>query len=681
MQADLNFIIGLYIVQGAVAIGLAWVFQHFAKRYGRAYLRHWSMAWFALAVFQFAAVASLGIAVSGGLVSGFRLIISGISQAAAYGFVVLLVLGAYEVAWGRWIASRTANWLVGSALAIGAFSALLFAFDPGAGDQRLIVRVGVRDLVTGVAFAWAAVMVWQSCEEHGGFGRRLVAASFGLYGLEQIHIAVMMVWRITQDVAPGYLQYLGLVDLLALFAIGIGTVIWLLEEEQARVARAGGEIERLAMEDALTGLANRQRLSFTLGRLVANAGTRDERLAVLLMDLDRFKVVNEAMGHSVGDKILREVANRLREAMRADDFVARLGGDEFTIIGRGIRGPHDALTVARKITEALRQPFNIDGNELTLTTSIGVSIFPDDASDAETLLRQADTAMYSAKRAGGSGCELFTTGMEQAAEEQLQLENELRRALANDELVVVYQPICTTEDQRIVGVEALVRWQHPSRGLLPPGVFLGAAESSGLMDAIDEQVIRAACSQVVDWNRRLDRRIFLAANISPGGMNWPGLAARIESLLRETGMPARQLELEITEHAAIRDLESGHTTLRKLRRIGVHTAIDDFGTGYSSLSYLKRLPVDKIKLDRTFIDDVLADTADAAIVDAVVALAHSLGLSVVAEGVETPEQLEYLRGVGCDLVQGYLLHRPLPAERVERLLAGDDEVQHLPGSA
>jgi diguanylate cyclase (GGDEF)-like protein len=426
--------------------------------------------------------------------------------------------------------------------------------------------------------------------------------------------------------------------------------------------RAEDEVRRLAYHDGLTDLPNRLLFSDRLALALSQANRQDQRLAVLFLDLDRFKVINDSLGHSLGDRLLRSVAARLRSCLREGDTVARLGGDEFTLLLPGTADAVAAARVAEKVLEVLRLPFEIDERELFLTGSVGIAIYPDDGEDAETLVKNADTAMYRAKEKGKDTYQLYAPAMNATALRRLALESALRRALDNREMGLHYQPIVEIASGRIRAVEALLRWRHAAFGNVPPEEFIPLAEVTGLMLGLGGWVLRTALEQLRRWQEAGHPELVMAVNLSIRQLQQPDLAEQVLGLLQQTGVPAGCLELEITETSAMLGPESTHDPLRRLKAAGVRISVDDFGTGYSSLSHLRRLPIRTLKIDKSFIRDIHSDPDDAAIVTAIIALAHTLKLEVVAEGVETAEQLEFLRARGCDRAQGFHLAEPRPAE-------------------
>ncbi|RYD04322.1 hypothetical protein N752_15880 [Desulforamulus aquiferis] len=423
-----------------------------------------------------------------------------------------------------------------------------------------------------------------------------------------------------------------------------------------------------AFHDALTGLPNRMLFTDRLNLELAHTKRNKQVLAVLFLDLDRFKLINDTLGHGVGDQILKEVSIRIAASVREDDTVARLGGDEFTILLPEVKLAENAAKVAGKILETINKPFEIYGHKLYLSTSIGIVIYPDDGEDCETLLKNADTAMYLAKEKGRNNYQLYTPTMNEKAFERLEMESSLRRALEQQEFVLFYQPKISIENGQIIGMEALIRWQHPQRGLIPPIEFIPIAEDTGLIVPIGEWVLRTACIQNKEWQKAGYTPIRVAVNISSRQFQLQNLADTISRILAETGLEPNWLELEITESVAMENGDYTIQMLEKLTKMGIQLSIDDFGTGYSSLSYLNRFPINKLKIDKSFITNLSRGNEDAAIASTVIVLGRSLRIGVVAEGVETPEQYNFLKECNCDEMQGYLFSKPVPAKEFERML-------------
>jgi diguanylate cyclase (GGDEF)-like protein len=436
----------------------------------------------------------------------------------------------------------------------------------------------------------------------------------------------------------------------------------------------------LAFYDSLTGLPNRQLFTDRLDRALAHARRYKRLVAICFLDLDGFKRVNDTLGHSIGDQLLCQVAQRLMTGVRLGDFVgrlhsdespvaiSRLGGDEFTFVLREIAKAEDAGGVADRVLDVLREPFVVEGHEVIATASIGIAVFPNNGEDTETLLRNADTAMYSAKDRGRNNRQFYAKSMNDAAKRKLDLEHRLRRALDREDFSLYYQPIRDAVGGTLTAAEALLRWEDPELGPVSPVEFVPVAEETGLIVPLGEWVLRTACAQSQAWQAAGFRPIRMAVNLSGRQIRQPTLVETVAQVLQESGLSPAQLELEITESTIMQDDAVTITAFRELDEMGVGLALDDFGTGYSSLSYLRRFPVSRVKIDRSFVNGIPTNPDDAALAAAVIAMAHSLRLSVVAEGVETREQAEFLRESGCDELQGYLISPAVSSEQFGRFL-------------
>ncbi len=426
------------------------------------------------------------------------------------------------------------------------------------------------------------------------------------------------------------------------------------------------KLERLALHDSLTGLPNQTLFRDRLAHAFERVGRERTRIGVILMDLDRFKLVNDALGHAAGDQLLEQVVSRVQGCFRDDDTFARFGGDEFAVVMERVEGKEDVLAVAERITLALEAPFEVEGTEVRLSASIGAAIGCPETTTQEDLLRFADVAMYRAKNTRGMSYRVFDPLHDTRATERLHRENELWSALDRDELIVLYQPIVSLSTEQIIGCEALVRWEHPERGLISPSEFIGMAEDSGLIVPIGEQVVRRACDDVHDWLGSTDGRFLLSVNLSSRQFDELELLESIDRALLGTGIRPSDLQLEITESVVVRS----PSRVVQLRDYGVRIAIDDFGTGYSSLRYLMDLEVDTLKIDPSFTRGVGRSRKVEHILRTLVHFSHGLGINVVAEGIETAEQHRFFRGIGCDLGQGYLYSTPLPSPLFKLLLSG-----------
>jgi diguanylate cyclase (GGDEF)-like protein/PAS domain S-box-containing protein len=431
------------------------------------------------------------------------------------------------------------------------------------------------------------------------------------------------------------------------------------------------KMTHLAQHDSLTDLPNRVLLNDRLREAIILSRRHKRELSVLFLDLDRFKHINDSLGHVVGDRLLQSVAQRLLSCVRSSDTVGRQGGDEFVVLLWEVRRAEDAAIAAAKILEALRKPHLIDAHELHITASIGIVTYPEDGTDVETLMKKADLAMYHAKQTRHDSYEFFKPEMNARAIERQSLEDTLHHAIERQELVLHYQPKFNLATSGIVGAEALIRWRHPQRGLVPPGQFISIAEECGLIVPIGRWVLREACRQARAWQIAGLPPLCVAINVSSVELRAPGFVAGVRATLKETGLEPRYLELELTETVLIEDSRSVADVLKQLKDIGVLLALDDFGTGYSNLSQLKRFPIDALKIDQSFVRDLAVDEDDAGIVTAVIGMGKSLHMRVVAEGVETRQQLEILQEHGCPQGQGYYFCRPVPAEQFRQFLENE----------
>jgi diguanylate cyclase (GGDEF)-like protein len=659
-----------YIVQAAGALVTAVLFGAFSRTYRKPFLLHWARSWSAMCIALAGTALGYAVIESGPPTSFTRLSIALVTSVASFMQIAWLLLGTVELVSAHRAERlhRERAWVFSGAAALGVLSVALFANDPDELGPRAFIRVGVRAAITSIAFLLSAFIVWRTRpgESARGLGQWLVAGASAVFGVAQLQLVWSLVFAGAAHTA--FPLYAGFLDFVLVFTIGLGVVIWLLEEEHTRAKSTTDQIAQLAFHDSLTGLPNRKLLLDYLSLNILQARRERAKLAVFFIDLDRFKVINDSLGHSAGDKVLQAVAGRVKAAMREADSVGRMGGDEFVVVTPDVHGVEDAVHIAQKVRDAIRAPVQIEHRELFVSASMGVALYPSDGEDAETLLRNADTAMYRAKAQGSDLFQLYTPEMNAHAVEQLALETALRRAVETKEFELHYQPIVMTTDNRICALEMMLRWRHPVLGLVRPEQFIRLAESSGLIVPIGEWALLTSATQLVEWRAAGYRDIRLSVNISHRQLKQHDFVDHVRMVLAALALPGSALEFEITEMSATQSEPVIVDRLRALRAMGIRISIDDFGTGFSSVSVLRHFPVDSLKIDTSFVRDLVLDPNDAAIATAVVALAKSMGLTVVAEGVENPAQLEFLRDQGCEMWQGYLCCPPVQVSEVRSIL-------------
>jgi len=536
-------------------------------------------------------------------------------------------------------------------------------------------------VVASGAALWIAFHLRRGHRRHG---MRLTAAVVMGFAIVGMHYTGMAAARFPADSWCGAArdggvpaQWLAVLVVVATVAImGIALIVSVLDRQMhlrtrhlaISLARANEELVQAALHDPLTRLPNRVLLQDRIEQAIEKAKRKQESFAVMFLDLDGFKSVNDAYGHQAGDALLADVASRVRGLLRSQDTLSRLGGDEFVLVAPS-SDPDDAAVVAQRILDAVALPIQAQGIDVQVTASIGIAMYPSDGTTERDLMAHADAAMYHTKDNGRNGYTFFAPSMNISAHQQLKLLNDLRRAVERNELLLHYQPKFAAPDYHMAGVEALLRWQHPEMGLLPPGAFIAAAERSGLILSLGEWVLDEACRQLRAWDDGGHDVPTVAVNLSPLQFSSPALVDTVRETLARHALDPTRLTLEITETTAMRDADASVGILDELTRMGIRISIDDFGTGYSSLLYLKRLPATELKIDRAFVRELESNADDAAIVASIVALGRTLNLKVVAEGVETPGQQQQLRQLGCDFYQGYLLGEPVAADRLVRTMA------------
>ncbi|HVS33148.1 MAG TPA: EAL domain-containing protein [Thermoanaerobaculia bacterium] len=645
------------LVLGPLAVTLLLFEIH--RTFGTSYVFRWTLSFACLTLFH-AATAFILLQPDAPALLHFLASIAG--GAAAYLQIAFLLWGSFELARRREFRIGDSHRGVMIVAALGALfggAPFLFGQNP---DIHRFFYLGLHSLAAAAIFSVSGA----GLRRLRGAAFTIPAAAFIIYALIEMYQLTLVLRSIIGTTAPLPVRSLGIADLVGSAVVALGCLMAVLQDQHEAGVEATAQVETLAYYDSLTGLPNRALFGDRLSVALAHAQRHRYKLAVLFLDIDRFKQINDSLGHTVGDRLLRIVSARIRAAMRDEDTVARFGGDEFTILIHIIGKVEDAGKIGAKILDSLKTPITIDERDFVVTSSIGISIYPLDGTDGETLIRNADAAMYRAKEMGRNTCQFYAATMNHKALEALEVENGLRRALAQNEFLLYYQPLVDISTGSVFGLEALIRWQHPELGLLRPDRFIPAAEQSGLIIAMGRWVLREACKQAAEWHRR-GHKVIMAVNLSGRQFSDPDLIRQVTEALELAGLPAEFLELEITEGYAMQDVQKAIQTLRQLKSVGVRIAIDDFGTGYSCLSYLKQFPIDTLKLDGSFVRD-LGAPEDAQIALGVIALAHSLKLKVIAEGVETINQLKFLREHACDRLQGYLFSRPMPPANFDHFM-------------
>ncbi len=645
----------LYGAGAAVALAQCAIFAHYHGVFRRDHLRFWSLSFLALAVYLGAAGLSIVLRIDFPASHPLRLLLSSVSLIAAYVQVALLVIGTLTI-WRSRMPSPSA--IVQSlvlATVIGLLSALAYAFDPAASQERLFLRVGLRYLVTGIAGIALGVVIARHWARDR-FGPRLTAIALVLYGLELLHVFGAYLAQANGQPPWPWLRYTAVLSTISQLFIGYGLVIWLLEDERERAERATDAAAHLRHFDQLTGLPNRQYLLEHVDRQVAG----QQNTSLMLVRIDNLGAIAAAFGMDGVDLALSSAAERIEEVARARGlFAGRPESGHFALLGSGVGVEVGVGRIAGEVLESLSRPLFWNGREIALNASIGIAIAPTDATSADKLYSCAEKARARARREGAMRYRFFTLDLDTEAEQRLLLHSELRSAFARGEFVLEFQPILDGWSLEVDGFEALVRWQHPQRGRLLPDAFIDELEPLGMIEALDAWVLEQACTAARAWQQPGRERVPVAVNISAHSFQRRDFPDLVTALLRRIGLDAACLELEIVESIALALPERAIVSLESLRELGVRVMLDDFGTGFSSLKHLRQLPFDGIKIDRSFVVDVLVDPRDAAIVRAMLALAHSLGLEVVAEGIETAAQLAWFQSAGCDRLQGFHFHRSM----------------------
>ncbi len=652
--------LSLFFIQTGLALVLMLVLWHFYRIYQRHYLKSWALAFLLFACYVLSLTAYSMLNSSARTLVFLPALLEFSYIFSCYAFAIWVLVGVREAVTTERIPARLVNQLLLLVALLALVSVLLFAFDSSLNPWKYYLQVNLRLLFIGSALLVAGV--WLFTLPNKTFVTRLVGCSVLLWGLQQILVALISVWLGQGSTLDRVVLISKHLELFCQTILGLGLIIWLQEDERLANQQLTAKTRYLDSHDHLTGALNRDALLEQLTDLLQ----QPQPLLLIMLGLDRFKTVNESVGLKQGDRILREVNRRFEASILKPRLIARTGGDIFALVLTDVHTDKQRQFSLQHLEQQIEKPFNFDHSPLKLTASMGIALYPEHAGSAEALLQKANIAFHHAKRQQLRWVQ-YQLGMEEESARLLLLEKELLRAIEQDELVLYFQPQWNMREQRIDAYEALVRWQHPERGLLMPGQFLPAVAQLGLSQKLDLALLEKAVATLGRWRAQ---RIMLpvAVNMSPIHFEQDGLKQKIQQLLQQYQVPPTMLELEITENTAMGDMEKGSNFVTELQQMGIRVSIDDFGTGYSSLGYLRKMPIDKIKIDRSFIIDMAGSDSDMMIVKTMITLAHGLGKRILAEGVEDEHQFSLLRHMACDAVQGYLIAKPLPEAEALALL-------------
>ncbi len=679
MQA-VEIITAVQIAQAVFSLILAALLLSFLTAFKHRFLRHWALSCLAMSLYLgSAAIIASGLAING-LDPNLRLALSMFSLAMAYLHVLWLMMGAWEAVTERQIPPVLNIVLVLMMAGIGIASTLVLPFSAEAAALGNLVRFSLLHAVTGIAFAVTAIMLWRSLRSTGMFSAGMVPLAFAAYAAYMLYVSGISTWMTLHNEFLDHARFLGLIGFVLQVLIGYSIVIWLLEIERRRSARALNQAEsaqqrlvHFRMHDPATGLPNRRQLQDQLATEVSLASAKHSRVAVLAIGVHRFKVISQALGWHETDRMMRKLAERLTQRLPVDAFLGRAGERDFVAVLPNVGNRQRAIEKCRQALSVASEPLVHHGQELFLALSGGMCLAPDDQIDAVALI---DLAQHAQMQAVASGQQLAihqSRHLDSQPHNLIRLEQELRTGVRENQFQLYFQPLVSIRQRRVTGFETLLRWNHPQRGLLTPGTFLQQAVRLGILDELEDQILFQAMSQLHEWQNDLAvPRVTVSINLSAQRFQQPDLAGKLAAMCEEMKVDPTDLHLEITESTAMQDFEAGLTTISQLRDLGCKICLDDFGTGYSSLSHLRRLQVDYVKLDRSFIVNLERDHHERAMTRAIVDLIHSLGMTVLAEGVETRQQLGYLIQCRVDVIQGFLMGKPRPAQAYRRALLEPD---------
>jgi len=654
----------LFSVETIVFGLLATLLLLYYRGLGRQYVKYWMLSLFALSIHQFSlAIDTLLVEVSVTTIE--KIILTCVIQFSLYFHLVTLLFGLYYGTTNKSISKKMINYVFVLCGLLSITATLLYSLDLNEVYNRFYLRESLPAFMMGCALLMAVFFLYNSSAEH--FSARIFMGYCLFMGLRYILFSFLSIVLITEYWFKELSEILIFIDMGAFTLLAFSMLIWMQGAERNIAITAINKAQYLGKHDSLTGALNREQVMAKLPMIIEQAEHNQQTLAVFLLDMKRFKFVNDTYGLKVGDLILGEIANRLDESIFLPQVIGRLSGDSFVFVIDAADKKQQESAIEH-LHGLIRRPYHIKQHKVLLQCSIGYCLYPCDGLLAEDLLQKANLALAQAESQNVATVK-YKTGMQSHGRRLLAMEKEIRNGFEKNEFVLYFQPQLNLLTNRLEGFEALVRWLHPERGLLQPGGFLPDIESLNLFSELDSYVLEQACQAIARWQQQYKRKVTVAVNITAVEFQDPLLIENIQALLFKYEIPARCLELEITENIVITEIDTAMNTIVVLQNMGIKVSIDDFGTGYSSLAYLRKLPIDKIKIDRSFIEEVASNDSDLTIVKSMVELSHGLGKRVLAEGVETEEQLRLLRNIGCDAVQGYFISKPLPEEALKKYLA------------
>jgi len=645
----------MYLAQAGCATAQAAIFAYYYRVSRLEHLRLWGLSFIALALYLVFALVGTNL---GEPQPASALLVSMASLIAAYLQVALLALGTMAVLGRRPPTPKMVRSVLIASALFGAITALLFTAPASIATHRVVLHSALRYAVTGAGYLIVAILLWRRARR-SGLGARVAAFAIGAYGVQLLHVLAILIAQ-SNGLEVSWARYVGVFDLIAQLFIGYGLVVWLLEDERLRYERADTALRRLRDFDPVTGFPNRRRL---MSDLESDLRATNQHTAVLLVRVDQADMLSSSLGMVASEAVIAEVAARVQDcALPGWPRPARLSESRLVQVVPHVHATGDLAACADNLLAMLRAPFYSGGRELALSASIGIALSPDDAIQAAPLIGAAEAAAQQAHDEGGNRFRFYSTEMNSLVLTRLSLQAELRRALLRGEFELHYQPLLASSSHALAGAEALVRWRHPKRGLLAPDMFIEEMERLGMIEDLDRHVLERACREAQQWRAHDGKPLTVAVNISTRSFQREHFPELVRAVLASTGLAPQRLELEVVESSALEDIDRATECLTRLRALGVRVSLDDFGTGYSSLSHLRLLPVDCLKIDRSFADEVLVDQRAAAIVAAIIILAHSLDIEITVEGIENDAQLAWFERHEADRLQGYHFARPMEAD-------------------